>query len=279
MRRLGLLILLAWSLPASALAHHEAIYGTQSALVLSSGAYVTAQLFTRQTGPETDRQQETTTVLSAAVTPFRGRPWSFSVTLPFSTLSHGGDDRTGLENAILGIRYHLDLPGVTAAIDGRESFAMVVGGVELPSGTLDHDFGDGAFAAILAGLMSVEKGQFSAIGYGAHRRPGTHGGAREGSNLFLGGGVAWTPVDEEDRIFSLQLGVSHETTFDERLDGLRLAQTGGSGVFAHPTVLFGLSQRVLFFGQTALSMHQDWDDSADRERYRVGAGVILKLGQ
>jgi hypothetical protein len=173
----------------------------------------------------------------------------------------------------------MDLPGVNAAIGGRESFAMVVGGVELPSGTLDHPFADGAFAGVLAGLMSVEKGQFSVIGYGAHRRPGTHHGAREGSNLFLGGGVAWTPVDEEARIFSLQLGVSHETTFDERLNGAPLPQTGGSGLFAHPTVLLGRSQRVLFFGQTALAMHQDWDDVADRERFRVGAGVIVKIGR
>lgn len=279
MRSVGLILTLAvlTSVPVSA--HHEAIFGPQSALVLSSDAYLTAQLFTRQTGPASDRQQETTTVLSAGVTPFKDRALSISLVLPFSTLSYGGNARTGLENAILGVRYRADLPVITDAIGGRESFAMAVGGLELPSGTLDHDFGKGAFASILAGLLSVEKGQFSAIGYGFYRRPGSYDAAREGSNVFVGGGLAWTPIDDEGRLFSLQLGLSHETTLDAHQNDLRLPDTGGSGVFAHPTVLFGRSQRLLFFGQTTLPIHQAWDDVRARERFRVGAGVIAKIGR
>lgn len=271
--------LLVWCVPTRAFEHHEAIFGPQSALVLSSDAYVTAQIFTRQTGPTNDRTQETTTVLSAGGTPFKNRQLSFSVIFPFSRLSTVGIGRTGLENVVLGARYRLDLPQLTAAMSGRESFAMVVGGVELPSGTLDHDFGEGAFASIVAGLMSVEKGQFSAIGYTYYRHPGTHEGAREGSNVFAGGGVAWTPIDADNRLFSLQLGVSHETTFDERLNGVHLSETGWSGMFAHPTVLYGLSQRVLFSGQTTFPIHQTYGDVTNREHFRIGAGVIVKVGR
>jgi hypothetical protein len=273
-----LLVLILCGVATNAAAHHEAIFGPQSALVMSAEGYVTLQTFTRQTGPRTDRRQETTTVLSAGATPFKRQPLSFSVILPFSTLSSAGASRTGLENALFGVRYRMDLPAVTAAMGGRESFALVVGGLELPSGTLDHEFGEGAFAAIVAALMSVEKGQFSAIGYAFYRRPGTHDRVREGSNVFAGGGLAWTPVDADDRLFSLQLGLSHETTDGERLNGVSVPQTGGSGFLAHPTVLFGPSQRVLFFGQTTLPVQQNWDDPADRERFRVGGGVILKIG-
>jgi hypothetical protein len=109
--------------------------------------------------------------------------------------------------------------------------------------------------------------------------PGTYERAREGSNVFAGGGVAWTPLDADNQLFSLQLGLSHETTFDERLNGVHLSETGRSGVFAHPTVLYDLSQRVLFFGQTTFPIHQTYGDVNNRERFRIGAGVIVKVSR
>jgi hypothetical protein len=147
-----------WTLPSTVFAHHEALFGPLSAAVMSSDAYVTAQVFSRQLGPASDRTRETTTVLGASAAPFKGRPLSVSITFPFSTLSHGDNARTGLENVILGARYRIGLPRVAQAIGGRESYALAVGGVEVPSGTLDHGFGKGAFASVVAGLMSIEKG-------------------------------------------------------------------------------------------------------------------------
>jgi hypothetical protein len=266
--------------PATAAAHHEAIFGPQSALVLSQKAYLTAQLFTRQTGPESDRVQETTTVLSAGLSPFK-QPLSIALIVPFSVLkSAGSPGRAGMEDAILGLRYRVDLPGVTRALSGKESFAMAVGGVELPTGTLDHPFGRDAVGGIAAGLMSVEVGAFSAIGYGFVRRQGVYEAEREGANVFLGGGIAWTPIDEASgRVVSLQLGVSREENFrDERLGEPRLA-TGGWGVFAHPTLLVGVSQKLMIFGQLTMPVQQHWRDAADRERFRLGAGMIVALGR
>ena len=109
MRRIGLILALAVLTAGPVGAHHEAIFGPQSALVLSSDAYFTAQLFTRQTGPQSDRQQETTTVLSVAHA-VKSRALSFSLVLPFSTLSQNGAARTGLENAIVGVRYQTMFP-------------------------------------------------------------------------------------------------------------------------------------------------------------------------
>jgi hypothetical protein len=155
-----------------AAAHHEAIFGPQSALVLSSSRYITAQVFTRQTGDETERVQETTTVVSAGYSPAT-RPLSVSVVVPFSFLSGGGDytTRVGWENALVGARYRFDLFGVAGALAVDETYVIAAGGVELPTGTLDHPFGDGAMAVIASGLMGIEKGRFSASRYAFLRRP------------------------------------------------------------------------------------------------------------
>ena len=279
MRLSGVLSTLILCVPAPVLAHHEAIFGPQSAMVLWVDSYLTAQMFTRQTGPESDRVQETTTVLSTGFSPFK-RPISVAIIVPFSFLSGGGSTRAGLEDAILGVRYRVDLPGVTRALSARESFVMAVGGVELPTGTLDHRFGRDAVGGIAATLGSVEVGQFSVIGYGFYRRQGTYRTVREGANLFIGGGMAWTPIDDPSgRILSLQLGMSRESTSRAHEDGVAVLPSGGSGVFAHPTVLWGPSQNLLFFAQTTLPIEQEWRDPSQRERFRVGTGMILALGR
>jgi hypothetical protein len=263
--------------PSSAFAHHEAIFGPQSAMVLTSDAYLTGQLFTRQTGPKDQRVQETTTVLSAGFSPFK-KPISVALILPFSVIRAGGASTTGLEDAILGVRYRADLPDLTRAIGGKESFAMVVGGVELPTGTIDHAFGKDSLASIAAGLMSIEKGPFSLIGYGFYRRQSMYKTDREGANLFFGTGVAWTPIDDQaGRLFSVQLGLSHEAKRREHVGGLVNTESGGHGVYAHPTILYGVSQQLMLFAQTTLPVSQDWRNQADHERFRAGAGVILVL--
>lgn len=279
MRVVGILSALILCVSPPLFAHHEAIFGPQSAMVLTVDSYLTAQMFTRQTGPESDRVQETTTVLSTGFSPLK-RPVSVAIIVPFSFLSGAGSTRVGLEDAILGVRYRADLPGVTRALSARESFVMAVGGVELPTGTLDHRFGRDAVGGIAAALGSVEIGQFSVIGYGFYRRQGTYDRAREGANLFIGGGAAWTPIDDPSgRILSVQLGVSRESMSREQEDGATVLASGGSGVFAHPTVLWGPSQSLLFFAQTTLPIMQQWRDVSQRERFRVGTGLIVALGR
>ena len=125
---------------------------------------------------------------------------------------------------------------------------MGVGAVEMPTGTLDHDFGEGAFASIVAGLLSVEKGKFSAIGYGFYRRPGAYESVREGGNVFLGGGLAWTPIDDEGRLASFQVGLSHETTLMPKrvtcANSIRVVRVSS----CLPPCWYRHSQSLLFFG-------------------------------
>jgi hypothetical protein len=277
--RLGISVILALCVSTPLLAHHEAIFGPQSAMVLTAETYLTAQMFTRKTGLEGQRVQETTTVLSTGFSPFK-RPVSVALIVPFSFLSSAGSTRVGLEDAILGVRYRADLPAVTRALSAKESFVMGVGGVELPTGTLDHRFGRDAVGGIAAMLGSVEVGEFSVIGYGFYRRQGTYDRARESANLFVGAGGAWTPIDDPSgRILSLQLGVSRESMSREEEDGAALHASGGSGVFAHPTVLWGPAQKLLFFVQGTIPVQQNWRDASQQERFRMGAGIILAVGR
>lgn len=111
MRRVPLLCCAVASavLPCGVLAHHEAIFGPQSSLVLSAPGFVSIQTFTRQTGTSSDRTQETTALASGAFTPF-SFPLSFSIIAPVSHVAQldQGGSRTASENIILGARYRLD---------------------------------------------------------------------------------------------------------------------------------------------------------------------------
>lgn len=282
-RGLCMLPLLVACMATPALAHHEAIFGPQSAAVLSPGSYATVQVFSRRSGLPADRVQETTTVLSSGFSPTPDGRLSFSVVVPFSFLtqqSMSGVTR-GWEDIILGARYRFDLGGLKQRLGARESYVLGIGGVEVPSGTMDHGFMDGSAGAIGAGLMSVEVGPFSVVGYGYLHRDGEVDGLRGGGSRFFGGSVAWTPIDNMDtgRVLSFQLGASHETSTRERLDGVALTDTGGSAVLAHPTVTIGVNKQILLFGLVSIPVDQSWRNAADEQQIRVGFGTILSFGK
>lgn len=121
MLRVTTLVMAFAAVAVHAEAHHEALFGPQSALALSGEKIFSAQVFTRQTGPRNERVQETTAVLSTALSP-TNKPLSLSIVVPFSVIaagSHGGT-RVGVENAIVAARYRVDLPGVARALGSEE---------------------------------------------------------------------------------------------------------------------------------------------------------------
>ena len=76
-KRVGVLLLFftcASLLPASAYAHHEAMFGPQSAAVLSPTIFFSALLFDKETGKDTQQRRETTTVYSFGFTPLKNQP-------------------------------------------------------------------------------------------------------------------------------------------------------------------------------------------------------------
>ena len=276
--RVYVLATLVTLLATPAFAHHEAIFGPQSSAVLSAGRFVSAQVFTRETGPEGDRRRQTTTVFSAGMQPFK-RPLSVAVVVPVSfigsTSTAGG--RTGIEDVLLSARYRLESERFTNALGLDESYFMGVGGVEVPTGTIDHESGKGAVGAIAAGLMSLERRPFSVIGYGYYHHTGDYNGMRESGNVFVGTGGAWTPIDnlQTGRLLSLQLGLSHERTFAQQQSGARLPNSGGSGIFTHQGVMVGVNEHVQLFALLSVPIRQQWRAPEDRQRFRFGAGTIL----
>jgi hypothetical protein len=270
----------AWLTTIPAYAHHEAIFGPQSSTVLSAGTFASAQVFTREIGSAEERTRETTTVFSGGLQPSR-RPLSVALVVPLSFVSsvHNSGTRTGFEDALVSIRYRVESERFTQSLGVDESYFMGVGGVELPTGTLDHEFGRGPIGSIAAGLMNVEMRPFSVIGYGYYHHAGRYRGARESGNLFVGAGGAWTPVDDAQsgRLVSLQLGASYERTSAEQKDGRKLPESGGSGLFIHPGIVWGANEHVQLFALVSLPVAQQWRASDDRQRFRFGTGVILIL--
>jgi hypothetical protein len=273
---------LVWLVAVPAAAHHEAIFGPASPLVFSGTRYFTAQVFTRRTGPPGERVQETTTVLSGGFSPTRV-PMSISVVMPFSVIAPGasGGRQVGLENTIVMARYSVPLPAVARAFGVEDSYVLGGGGVELPTGTIDHDFGEGPPAVVAGALFSIERRPFSVIGYGFMQRYTERRQIRDSGHTFLGAGVAWTPIDASThgRIFSLQFGLSRESASREVLAGIQQDASGGWALVAHPSVVWGPGDDVLFFAMTSVALADDWRDPADQERFRVGVGTILTFGR
>lgn len=251
--------------PASA--HHEAIFGPQSSLVMSAPAFVSGQVFSRRL---TDARQESTFVLSGSWTPLREVPLSFTAIAPFSVIAGGSVPSTsGLEDAILGARYRFDLPALQRATGKDGNFFLGMGALELPTGSMDHPAFDGPLGSLAAALWSGEVGAFSAIAYGFYRHPGDSSDARP-NTLFLGGGVAWTPYDDpvRERIFSVQLGYSHERSFSSSV---------GTAEVLHPTVVFGPGGRVLAFAVVSIPVAHT-GTIGEQDRWRAGGGAVLLFG-
>ena len=282
-RRLQLSMMLPLLLFVSspAYAHHEAIFGPQSSAVLSAGQFASAQVFTRETGDEGDRRRQTTTVFSAGMQPFK-RPLSIALVVPVSFIGATGTSggRTGIEDVLISARYRMESQRFTEALGLDESYFMGVGGLEIPTGTIDHAFGRGAPGAIAAGLMSVERRPISLIGYGYYHHTGVYKGSRESGNIFFGTGAAWTPIDDlqTGRLVSVQVGLSHERTFAQEQSGTALSNSGGSGVFMHQGLVWGINEHVQLFALLSAPITQEWRAPEDRQRFRFGAGTIFILG-
>src|SRR5712691_3331119 len=141
----------------------------------------------------------------------------------------------------------------------------------MPTGTFDHPFGKGAFGEIAAGLFSVEKRPFAAIAYVYYHHRGVYNGLRDSGNMFAGGGIAYTPIDDDatGKLFSIQLGMSAERTFASEQNGLARADSGASGIFMHPGVVFSTNPSVQFFGLVSLPL------TLSSRRVRAMAGATL----
>ncbi len=285
MKYVLLVCTLVLALAEPALAHHEAMFGPQSSAVLSPGIFLSALVFDKETGRGDQERRETTTVYSVGFKPVPRQPLSMAFVIPV-TFAGGAPDPNqpqansrGFEDMLISARYRIETPAAARAFGMDESYVMGVGGVELPTGTFDHPFGKGAFGEIAAGLWSLEKRPFATIAYLYYHHRGVYEGVRDSGNMFTGAGLAFTPVDDEEhgKLFSLQLGASYERTFQSEENGAPVLDSGSTGVFLHPGIVFDVSPTVQCFGLISLPLSQSYNSIVDRQRFRFGAGVIWIL--
>src|SRR5712692_494688 len=103
--RTVILIFLTALLPVRLAAHHEAIFGPQSAALLAKPRFVTTQYYFTNEGPRpADLVHSNIGALSAAA-PF-SQNWSVSLPLPFEIQGGSPDAIQGVHDPVLGLRYH-----------------------------------------------------------------------------------------------------------------------------------------------------------------------------
>jgi hypothetical protein len=263
----------AMSLCAEASAHHEAIFGPQSSLILSPPGFVSAQAYTRRLGP--DGRQQSTFVLSGGVTPWRAVPLSIAVTVPVSVERENGATRTGFENMVLGLRYRFDFEELQRRWDKDGNYVMALAAVEPPTGTMDYKAFHGPTNYLGAMLTNLEKGYFGVSFFALYRREGTApDGEKKGDELTFGGGVAFTPWGEPGRILSLQLGVSEENRLPSRIESGVLPGTGGYEVMLSPAIVGSFHPNVQVFALCSLPVAERMRDPEARARWRAGLGIV-----
>lgn len=264
--------------PSLVSAHHEAIFGPQSSLVLSAERFVSLQVFGRQEGIAASKTHETTALVSAGARISKRLPLTFTAILPYSWISAPGQAGTsGVEDVVLGLRYRHDLKGLQEKWDREGNFLMGMGAFELNNGTIDHPAWTGPLDTLGAVLGSLERGNWSVIGYGVGRfNVESAEGDKDGNDLSLGGGLAYTPNEDfqTGRLFSFQAGCSLEHLSRDRVQGQPDPGTGGNELFLHPTVVYSPGHDVLFFGLMSVPVWRDVEDPSTQDGPRFGTGVL-----
>src|SRR5262249_3261927 len=102
--------------------------------------------FDKEEGKGSERRRETTTVYSIGVTPLKQKPLSIAFMLPMTFSSGAADPSTpnsknsGFEDTLFSARYRVDAKGMASSLSLDQSYMMGVGGLEMPTGTIDHPF-------------------------------------------------------------------------------------------------------------------------------------------
>lgn len=245
---------------APAWAHHEAIFGPQSATMISHRRFVAAQYYLTNEGtPPAAESRSHIGVLTLGL-PI-GQDWSFSATLPMESERAEGEQReTGTQDLVFGLRRLFRLSSGDRVI-GLFTF-------EPPTtGTLEHralGFGGG-------GLYTHEWEHWSVVAYTLGRTEHSlKEGARRGNRLFVGSGLGY----EHQRLpFAPQLGLSLELTGREREDGALVEESHSKALFLHPTVVRDISHSAQAFFVFSVPVAQ-WSGHEGWQRWRFATGVI-----
>ena len=240
--------------------HHEAIFGPQSATMISRQRFVSGQYYLTSEGKAPASETRSQIGVLTIGIPL-SEDWSVSATLPGESVRTEGERTSrGLQDIVFAVRRSFYL----------ESGASVLGvaTVEPPTtGNLEHR----AVGAGGGALYSQEWEHWSFVGYAlARTEKSLEEGERRGNRLFLGSGVAY----ESERLpFSPQVGISWERTGLAQEGGRPIGGSDSSVIFVHPTVLFDVAGSAQLFTAVSLPIAQ-WSGNEGWQRWRFATGVI-----
>jgi hypothetical protein len=128
------------------------------------------------------------------------------------------------ENLLASTSYRFDFTGLQHATGKDGNFALLSAAVEPPTGEKDYAPFHGPTNYIFAAMAGLEWSHFAAVGLGYYRlNTPDSTSSRKGNNWLAGIGFAYTPVDERDRMLSVQMGLAAEVHDPDVIGGADLA--------------------------------------------------------
>ncbi len=277
---------------SDAAAHHEALFGPQSSLAVESPAFASGQAHVHATGSGASYATETTYITSAGFSPIRGLPWGITIVQPFTyevARSPSGNQVgpssscagcSHRENLLVGTQYRFDFTSLQRELGKDGNFVLLSASLELPTGNKDYPAFHGPVNGIVAAMAGLEWKSLSTVLLSYYRINTEDGaGAKKGNNALVGVGFAYTPLDEEDRMVSFQLGIADEIHARDRADKTLIDSSGGWELLLSPTVVWSPAARLRFFALVSLPVVQDYRSAAQEDRWRAGLGMIYAFSR
>ena len=272
-----MILLVACFVPATVTAHHEAIVGPHAPAFFSNKGFAGFQVFNITAGSGDSLAHEQIGLVSAGFP--LGNDGNFSLGI-MQPISH--TDKVNAEDTILTLRYQQKFDHLQEEWGGDANFFTLVFGAEVPTGNADGQTPfQGPLDTLLAGFVSIEKGDWSGIAYAYRRFNGYPAeGIKSGDLFYTGlgfGYAAWEDAATHQSI-SLQLGVSFEHKATDRIGTTKLVGSDGWSVVAHPTVAYTMTHHWDMFVTFDVPLVQDHQVAAEAFNWRAGLGFIYTFG-
>jgi hypothetical protein len=182
------------------------------------------------------------------------------------------------ENLLLSTSYRFPFKALERATGKDGNFALLSASLEPPTGAKDYQPFQGPTNYLFAGMLGFEWRQLAAVVLGYYRVDALdYQGSKKGNNALGALGFAYTPVDEDARMVSLQIGLAGELHERDVLGGTAVSASGGSEIFASPTILWGPSKHLRFFLYGSLPLVESYRAAFQVDRWRAGTGVIYSF--
>lgn len=282
-----LIALLIFLIPSLAFSHHEAIVGPHAPAFFSNKGFLGVQAFNIASRNGETSEYEQVGLVSAGVTLGTDSPFSLAVLQPFSmspenclTSPTGCGKQFNAEDTILALRYHHNFESLQNDWNAEGNFITIVAGAEFPTGNADgqQPF-SGPLDTLLAGLASIERGNWSGIAYVYRRFNGyTREGSKNGNLFYVGGGVGYGLWEDQHshQSVNLQAGISFEHTGETTLNGVDDPLTDGWGLMLQPTIAYTLGDHWNLFMTFGFPLTHD---SPEPQLWRAGLGMIYTFSE